>query len=139
MKGASEANASESLVAPGIDAMVRERGYITLGEAKRYATSLPRESRRAACGCYVCHSPSCPGSCLGVSALLNFYCCLLYNPFLCACPADVPGAWTCTDMKGIKYDLVPVDERGTLAWFSGHLLQAGGDATKVSCYCTKMC
>ena len=50
MKGASEANASESLVAPGIDAMVRERGYITLGEAKRYATSLPRESRRAAGG-----------------------------------------------------------------------------------------
>ena len=74
-----------------------------------------------------------------VSALLNFYCCLLYNPFLCACPADVPGAWTCTDMKGIKYDLVPVDERGTLAWFSGHQLQAGGDSTKVSCYCTKMC
>ena len=128
--------------APTFEEMVREKASITLGDAKRYAAALAPEKRRCACGCYACRSPSCPTCCcLGPpSCLLNLGCCLMYNPFLCACPdGDTPGAWTCTDMKGIMYFLVPVDEKGTLAWFSEHALQGQGDALKVNCYCTKLC
>ena len=48
---------------------------------------------------------------------------------------DTPGAWTCTDLKGITYDLVPVDDRGTLAFFSTN---AATDMRN-SCYCKKLC
>ena len=91
--------------APSFDEMVREHAAVTLGEAKQYAAALPAEKRRAACRCYTCFAPACPGCCWGVSCLVNFCgACLMYNPFLCACPADsTPGAWTCTDMKGITY------------------------------------
>ena len=65
---------------------------------------------------------------------------MMYNPFMCACPdGDTPGGWTCTDMKGIMYFLVPVDEKGTLAFFSEHALQGHGDTLEASCYCTKLC
>jgi len=126
--------------APTFDAIVRDHGYITLGEGKAYASAIADEKRRTACGCYTCYSPACPGLCLGYSCLLNF-CggCLMYNPFLCACPDEIPGTWTCTDMKGIVYFLVPVDEKGTLAFYSEHAMQESGDSLKVSCYCNKVC
>ena len=127
--------------APSFDVMVRDKGYITLGEAKQFAGGIPPEKLHTACGCYTCYSPACPGMCLGPSFLVNFCgCCLLYNPFMCACPKDTPGVWACTDMKGITYHLVPVDYRGTLAFFSEQeLLQGNGDSLKVSCYCSKLC
>ena len=124
--------------APSFDEMVREHAAVTLGEAKQYAAALPAEKRRAACGCYTCYAPSCPGCCWGLSCLVNF-CggCLVYNPFMCACPdSSTPGAWTCTDMKGITYFLVPVDEKGSLAFFSGFEAK---DSQKTSCYCSKLC
>ena len=126
--------------APTFETMVREHGKIPLGDANKYAEALASEKQRTACGCYVCYSPSCPSCCLGVSCLLNL-CggCLMYNPFLCACPGTIPGTWTCTDMKGIVYFLVPVDEKGTLAWFSEHSLQGQGDALTPNCYCSKLC
>ena len=88
--------------APGFDEMVREGKAVTLGEAKQYAAALPAEKRRTACGCYTCSAPACPACCFP-TCLVN-YCggCLMYNPFMCACPdSGTPGAWTCTDMKGI--------------------------------------
>lgn len=129
--------------APTFDTMVRDHGSITLGEAKQYAQELPPEKRRTACGCYVCYlasSPSCASHFCGCCPVINF-CggCLLYNPFMCACPDSIPGTWTCTDMKGIKYSLVPVDGKGTLAFFSEHESHGHGDALKVSCYCNKVC
>jgi hypothetical protein len=64
----------------------------------------------------------------------------MYNPFMCACPeGTTPGAWACTDLKGITYNLLPVDGKGTLAFFSEHELQGNGDALKNSCYCAKIC
>lgn len=88
--------------APSFDEMVRECKGVTLGEAKQYAAALPAEKRRTACGCYTCSAPACPACCFP-TCLVNF-CggCLMYNPFMCACPdSGTPGAWTCTDMKGI--------------------------------------
>ena len=88
--------------APSFDEMVREGKAVTLGEAKQYAAALPAEKRRTACGCYTCSAPACPACCFP-TCLVNF-CggCLMYNPFMCACPdSSTPGAWTCTDMKGI--------------------------------------
>ena len=88
--------------APSFDEMVRERKGVTLGEAKQYAAALPAEKRRTACGCYTCSAPACAACCFP-TCLVNF-CggCLMYNPFMCACPdSGTPGAWTCTDMKGI--------------------------------------
>lgn len=123
--------------APSFDQMVRERAAVTLGEAKQYAAALPADKRRAACGCYTCYTPACPGCCV-VTCLVNF-CggCLMYNPFMCACPdSSTPGAWTCTDMKGVSYFLVPVDEKGSLAFFSGFEVN---DSQNVGCYCSKLC
>ena len=88
--------------APSFDEMVRERKAVTLGEAKQYAAALPAEKRRTACGCYTCSAPACAACCFP-TCFVNF-CggCLMYNPFMCACPdSGTPGAWTCTDMKGI--------------------------------------
>ena len=126
--------------APTFEQLVREKAPVTLGDARAYAADLPPEKRRCACGCYACRSPSCPTCCSGATCLLNFGGCLMYNPFMCACPdGDTPGGWTCTDMKGIMYFLVPVDEKGTLAFFSEHALQGHGDTLEASCYCTKLC
>ena len=88
--------------APSFDEMVREGKAVTLGEAKQYAAALPADKRRTACGCYTCSAPACAACCFP-TCLVNF-CggCLMYNPFMCACPdSGTPGAWTCTDMKGI--------------------------------------
>ena len=88
--------------APSFDEIVRECKGVTLGEAKQYAAALPAEKRRTPCGCYTCSAPACPACCFP-TCLVNF-CggCLMYNPFMCACPdSGTPGAWTCTDMKGI--------------------------------------
>ena len=88
--------------APTFDEMVRERKAVTLGEAKQYAAALPAEKRRTACGCYTCSAPASSVCCFP-TCLVNF-CggCLMYNPFMCACAdSSTPGAWTCTDMKGI--------------------------------------
>ena len=116
---------------------VHERGYITLGQAQQYAGELPADKFYNACGCYTCYSPSCPSCCLGTSCFINFGVCLLYNPFMCACPDDrLPGSWSCTDLKGQNYRLVPVDEDGTLGWFSAFRMEA---KQEVSCYCTRVC
>ena len=130
--------------APSFDEMVRDRGYVTLGEAKGYAAAMSPKDRRAACGCYTCFSPACPGVCLGPTLMVNFCgCCLLYNPFLCARPAEgAPGTWTCTDdgHEDSTY-LVPVDSNGTLACFreqESDRIQ-GNSGLKVSCYCSKLC
>ena len=86
--------------APTFNEMVRERKAVTLGEAKQYAAALPAEKRRTACGCYTCSAPA--SACCFPTCLVNF-CggCLMYNPFMCACPdRGTPGAWTGTDLKG---------------------------------------
>ena len=137
--------------APSFDQMVREHAAVTLGEAKQYAAALPAEKRRAACGCYTCYTPACPGCCWGLSCLVNF-CggCLMHNPFMCACPdSSTPGAWTCKnhwleglryinciDLTVVSYFLVPVDEKGSLAFFSGVEVK---DSQNAGCYCSKLC
>jgi len=68
--------------------------------------------------------------------MLNFGCCLMYNPFLCACPDKTLGIWSCTDNKGITYYLIPVDKEGSLAFFSDFNPK---DSLKVSCYCNRVC
>ena len=50
--------------------------------------------------------------------------------------SSTPGAWTCTDMKGVSYFLVPVDEKGSLAFFSGFEVK---DSQNAGCYCSKLC
>ena len=68
----------------------------------------------------------------------------MYNPFMCACPdSSTPGAWTCKshwveiiDLKGASYFLVPVDEKGSLAFFSGFEVK---DSQNAGCYCSKLC
>ena len=123
--------------APSFDEMVRECKGVTLGEAKQYAAALPAEKRRTACGCYTCSAPACAACCFP-TCLVNF-CggCLMYNPFMCACPdSGTPGAWTCTDMKGITYFLVPVDEKGSLGCWSGWEVK---DSQTTGCYFSKRC
>ena len=104
----------------------------------RYYKELHLDCRSAACGCYTCYTPACPGCCWGLSCLVN--CCggcLVCNPFMCACKdKSTPGAWTYTDMKGVSSFLVPVDEKGSLAFFSGFEVQESKNA---SCYCNKLC
>ena len=128
------------MAAPTFETMVRENGSITLGEAKQFAQALPAEKQKTFCGLYTIVSPQCPGICICLSCPINLCCCVAYFPFLCACPADTPGTWSCTDMKGITYNLVPVDEKGTMAFFSEQeMIQGHGDALKVGCYCRKVC
>jgi len=136
----SVGGAGSSYDATPFDARVKEHGKITLGEAKAYANTLAPEQIYTACGCYVCYCPMCPSCCLGISCLINFCgCCLMYNPFMCACPEGSAGTWTCTDLKGVSYWLVPVDDAGTLAWFSEGGCEGNGSNLGVGCYCTKLC
>jgi len=125
--------------APPMVEMVRERKPIRLGDAKKYAQSIPKDQRGGFCGCFVVRCTSCPG--------IPFWCtcpcvcggCLWYQWFLCACTADEsePAAYSCTDLKGIEYYLVKADaERGTLACFSGMGMTA---ATTNSFVCEKVC
>merc|ERR1711959_653247 len=73
--------------------MVRECKAVTLGEAKQYAAALPADKRRTACGCYTCSAPACAACCFP-TCLVNF-CggCLMYNPFMCACPDSGTPEW----------------------------------------------
>ena len=123
--------------APSFDEMVREGKAVTLGEAKQYAAALPAEKRRTACGCYTCSAPAFAACCFPTCLVNLCGGCLMYNPFMCACPdSGTPGAWTCTDMKGITYFLVPVDENGSLGCWSGWEVK---DSQKTGCYFTKRC
>jgi hypothetical protein len=123
--------------APTFDEMVRDRAKITLGEAKKYANTIPEGKRGGFTGCYTVRSPSCPGCCLALACPLNLGCCLWYNTFMCACKDDAPAAYSCTDGKGISYYLVKVDaEKGTLAWFSHTDMH---DDLKAGCFCERVC
>jgi hypothetical protein len=123
--------------APKFLEMVREHSKdVTLGEAKAFAATLPKDKQGCFSGCYTVRSPSCPGVPLYFACPLNVGCCLWYNWFFCACPSGDAGAYSCTDNKGITYYLVKVDDKGTLGWFSD---TSPKDDLKVSCYCDKGC
>lgn len=119
---------------------VMQKGKISLKEAKEFAASLPADEIPTACGMYTCYSPQCPTMCLGCPCLVNCCgSCLWYNTFMCACPAPGPGGmWTCTDLKGINYWLVPVDRAGSLGFFSYHPFASGDTNPDAGCYCVKM-
>ena len=136
--------AQEDSNADTFESKVTNRSKVTLREARTFAAALTEDKIQTACGCYVCYSASCPSVCLGCPCFFNCCgACLWYNPFFCACPAnspgDSPGEWKCTDLKGITYWLVPVDEAGSLGWSSSDSCGVSGSDPSVACYCVKMC
>lgn len=129
-------DAINQMSAPAMVEMVRERKQIRLGDAKRYAHSIPKDQRGGFCGCFMVRSPHCPGIPLGCTCPCVCGRCLWYEWFLCACKSDEPAAYSCTDLKGISYYLVKADaEKGTLACFSGMNLT---DAKTNGCFCERV-
>ena len=129
--------------------MVRERKPITLAQAKANARQMSEFERKLpCCGCYNVQRPSnaecCAGNRCWYVVNVNFfgcvtYCCTALCWPLCVCSDDEnnPGLYTCTDLKGIKYDIMKVNaEQGTLAWWSYSLFDSTDvDEHENSCYC----
>jgi hypothetical protein len=132
---------------------VRSFDRVTLGEAKRYAASLPPD-QQGVTGCYRVHClcPCCPQCALGFACPMQ--CCgrCLWTPgfffgldafiSLCFCVCkENRGNNSCVDMKGNTYALLKVDaENDTLAWFSSNeCCDDTPDAAAASIYCTKHC
>ncbi len=125
--------------------VVREKKPITLREAKVNLERIPSDKRKLPC-CAV-YNAQCPtnSSCCPARNLCcyspNYACCgiVYYCCFFCACEnaQNSPGHYACTDMKGIKYHLMKVDEeKGSLAWWSYSSFHVGPeDNTENSCYC----
>ena len=122
-------NMSKKESPPSFQEMVRERGPVDLQEARRYAASLPSHQQGIG-GCYKVRCTCCPGCVAGYACPVQcggcvwtpacFYMDLCIGLCFCNCADPTsPGAYTCTDLKGIQYDLVKVDgESGTLAYYS---------------------
>jgi hypothetical protein len=122
--------------------MVRDRQPITLEQAKGNARNM--NNRSIGCGCFSVQRPSnaecCTGNKCCYTMTVPCICCIAYAPCMCVCSDEdnTPGLYTCTDLKGVKYDLMKVDEeKGTLACWNYHPLtsQKAGDQHEVSCYC----
>lgn len=143
--------AKVTTTAPDFQEMVREFGPITLGEARRYAATLPPEQQGLTnCVCYKVRFACCPGCVAGCACPINCCCCVwtpaslylldfLTGLFFCVC-SEGSGQYSCSDMKGNSYHLFKVDgETGTLAWFSDNEACSKGDNLKVSVYCERCC
>ena len=136
----------QSILPPDFKEMVRNFEPIRLGDAKEFASNLtPDQQKHPCCACFkiYCTSVSkcCPKKCCSLSCNILCPCCLWYCiPWLCACKdTKNPGEFSCTDLKGNRYELVKVDaEYETWAFFSENIyLNPKGSDLKASLYCKK--
>ena len=128
-------------IPPGFTEMVRTAGPITLGDARKYASSLPADKKKmSCCACKKVRCSTegccCKGGCVALSCNLLCGRCLWYGCWYCACKHGDDGEYNCTDLKGNFYVLVPVNESGTLACFTENThISSKGEELKVQCYC----
>ena len=131
--------------------LVDERSKeLTLGQARAFAATLSEDKKRMT----GCHQVRRPGS----DRFLGWFCptqcgCCVWTPTLfCFAPFDLliglmfcnctsahhPNTYYCVDMKGNSFSVVPVDEQGTLAYFTENETFGGkGDSLPVTCYCAR--
>lgn len=123
--------------------MVRDNGMITLRAAKQFAATLsPEQQKHKCCACKQAVCPTgaacCKGSCIMLSPELLCGDCLWYGCWFCVCKDKAnPGTYSCTDMKGNRYNMAKVDgKQDKWACFSeNEYVTAKGDDLKVYCYC----
>jgi len=125
--------------APDFEEMLRERGPITLGDARTKFQKLSEEEQKApCCGCYCVKTPKGIDCCSNFPLGPSFNCaiggCMWYCCFMAVCKA-ADGTYNCGDLKGNQYTLVKV-EKNTWAWFSQNevLQRDEGEDLKVGCY-----
>ena len=133
---------------------VRNLEKVTLGHARRYAsTSLSENETKHPC-CFVARGV-CPED--GPSAFkccryssnykycctinhcsIDLCCCINYGCCFAVCKNDhYPGTYTCTDLKGVTYTYMALGDNKWGWWGSSSLSNHRMEDDEITCYCLR--